>query len=75
VLIKSPYWAEAQRERPEILHKTLAMLYMKNGRYALAINELQTALKIKPDSSTQKLLDQTLQATRSATRPTSGASK
>jgi tetratricopeptide (TPR) repeat protein len=75
VLIRSPGWAQAQHEMPEVLHKTLAMLYVKSGQYALAINELETALKIKPDSSTQKLLDQTRQAMQATSRPTSAASK
>ena len=75
VLIKSPPWAQAQRERPEVPHKTLAMLYAKNGQYALAIQEFQTALKIKPDASVQKLLDQTRQEMRAASRPTSARSK
>jgi protein O-mannosyl-transferase len=68
VLIKLPYSAEALHEIPEVPHKTLAMLYIKNGQYARAVDELTTALKIKPDPQVQKLLDETKAKMAASTR-------
>lgn len=75
VLINLPAMAQAQQQRPEVAHKTLAMLYLKNNQPALAVDELAAALKIKPDPELQKLLDQTRQAMAAASRPATAPQK
>jgi len=68
VLIKLPYWAKAQHEVPEVPHKTLAMLLIRNGQYARAVDELEMALKIKPDPQVRKMLDETKAKIATSTR-------
>lgn len=68
VLIKLPYFAEAQHEIPAVPHKTLGMLLIRNGQYARAVDELSTALRIKPDAQTQKLLEETKAKLAASTR-------